>query len=126
MILNLTQHIATPEQKEAGVVDLLEDQRQQLAELLTFNRLPTAADLVSRAEAVADIAMAFDMERDQGPIRAMIGGAPYFMGFLECALGAVGITPVYAFTVPCKGFERLPDGDVRSVDVFRHLGWVEV
>lgn len=58
MILNLTQHTATPEQITAGVTDLPAAQQAQLHALLTFDDLPTAADIADRAAAIADQAYA--------------------------------------------------------------------
>lgn len=49
MILNLTQHRATKEQLEAGVVDLDENRFAALKRLLTFEVLPTAAGLLLNA-----------------------------------------------------------------------------
>ena len=37
MIINLTQHVATPAQVDAGVVDLSESQRAELSALLTID-----------------------------------------------------------------------------------------
>ena len=124
MILNLTQHAATPEQISEGVVDLPPSQRQELQRLLTFDTLPTKADIGGRAEAIADLAMAIDMERDQGPISAMIGGAPFLMFSLEWELREAGIEPLYAFSVRESVDQPQPDGSVRKVAVFRHLGFV--
>lgn len=70
MILNLTQHKATPEQAIAGVVDLPDDQQATLHELLTFEVLPTPAELHQRAVAIAAIARA---NRSSNTKFAMIG-----------------------------------------------------
>lgn len=59
MILNLTQHTATPEQITAGVTDLPAAQQAQLHALLTFDDLPTAADIADRAAAIAEPVYAF-------------------------------------------------------------------
>jgi hypothetical protein len=56
----------------------------------------------------------------------MIGGAPYLMGALEKALRECGFTPVYAFSKRESIDQPQPDGSVRKVAVFRHLGFVEV
>ncbi len=39
-ILNLTQHPATPEQLEAGVVDLIGESLEHMTALLTFHEIP--------------------------------------------------------------------------------------
>lgn len=53
MILNITQHPATPEQIAAGVVDLPADKRAALCSLLTFDALPTRAAIEEAAESIA-------------------------------------------------------------------------
>jgi len=119
-IINLTQHAATAEQLAAGVFDVPnEGARRELLMQLTFNDLPEDGEIVERAAAVASIAMAF------GARAAMIGGAPYLMGPLERELREGGITPLYAFSRRESVEEKLPDGSVRKVAVFRHLGFVE-
>jgi len=54
----------------------------------------------------------------------MIGGAPYFMGALESALLEAGVEPVYAFSRRVSEEMIQPDGSVRKVGVFRHVGFV--
>jgi len=119
-IINLTQHAATAEQLAAGVFDVPnEGARRELLMQLTFNDLPEDGEIVERAEALASIAGAF------GARAAMIGGAPYLMSALERELREGGITPLYAFSRRESVEEKLPDGSVRKVAVFRHLGFVE-
>jgi len=119
-IINLTQHAATAEQLAAGVFDVPnEGARRELLMQLTFNDLPEDGEIVERAEALASIAGAF------GARAAMIGGAPYLMSTLERELREGGITPLYAFSRRESVEEKLPDGSVRKVAVFRHLGFVE-
>jgi hypothetical protein len=115
-ILNLTQHTASPEQ---GAVELAPEQRQQLVELLTFIKLPDRRELADRAARIAALAY------EAGASSAMIGGAPYLMPLLEVALRAAGITPLYAFSQRESVEETLPDGSVRKMAVFRHLGYVK-
>lgn len=116
--INLTQHIATPEQISDGVVDLDGDNRDRLKKLLNFVELPDPGQVLRRAEDIADLAAR------QGAPRAMIGGAPFLMGPLEQALSTRGILPVYAFSRRESVEEPLPDGSVRKVAVFKHLGFV--
>lgn len=116
-ILNLTQHAATTDQVEAGVVEPSEKVAVQA--VLTFDSIPTSNEMAERAEFLARIAV------DSGCKKAMIGGAPFFMAPLERALMAAGITPVYAFSV--RDSVEQPDGNggVRKINVFRHVGFVE-
>ena len=113
-IINLTQHAASAEQVAAGVIEPVDKAAVQAA--ITFVALPTRSEIARAAQEVAALAC------DSGCSRAMIGGAPFFMADLELALLAVGIQPLYAFSV--RESVDLPDGSKTSV--FRHAGWVEV
>ncbi|MHC1589130.1 MAG: hypothetical protein ACXQS1_04875 [Methermicoccaceae archaeon] len=118
MIINLTQHSPTPEQVAQGVVDLEGEAREQLIKLLTFNELPTPDEVRERAEKIAALAARYSRV-------AMVGGAPYLMPPLERALRERGIKPLYAFSRREVREEKLDDGTVKKVAVFRHLGFVE-
>lgn len=121
MILNLTQHPATPEQIAQGVVDLSGDDLAALKMLLNFEELPEADDLPRRAIEVAEIAI----RATRGVVsECMIGGAPFFMRALEQALLMAGFRPVYAFSRRVVEETHQPDGTVRKVAVFRHDGFV--
>lgn len=121
MILNLTQHPATPEQLAAGVVDLPPSKRAELSMLLTFDTLPTRQDVDARATQIASLAL---MYVDGEEPAVMIGGAPFLMSALEVAMDHVGITVVYAFSRRESVEEALPDGTVRKNALFRHAGFV--
>lgn len=128
MILNLTQHQATPEQVSQGVVDLPAAEREALQDLLTFIELPTAADVAARAAEIAELAMMNGLSGDEGdspmPDAAMIGGAPFLMSALERALRVVGIAAIYAFSVRESVEQTQPDGSVIKIASFRHAGFV--
>ncbi len=121
-ILNLTQHPATPEQKAMGVEDLDPKNRAVLQRLLTFDELPTQAEVEARAAAIACFAKNFDDEHDYAC--AMIGGAPYLMATLEWNLRQQCIQPVYAFSKRVSEEKVMPDGSVQKVNVFKHIGFV--
>lgn len=127
-ILNLTQHLATPDQAKAGVIDLPELGRQQLQKLITFETLPDDTELSDRAHAVASLAAQYIEvleARDGEPINTvLIGGAPYFMVPLEIALSHVGLFAVYAFSVRESVETHNPDGTVTKRNIFRHAGFV--
>jgi hypothetical protein len=135
-VLNLTQHPATASQVAVGVIDLPPEERQVLNELLTFEELPTPDELDERAQQVAVLARrAF--ARDRRLDAVMIGGAPYFMSYLELALRVEGdfaedleaeaFRPqiLYAFSRRESVEETAPDGSVRKTNFFRHAGFVE-
>jgi hypothetical protein len=136
-IYNLTQHPATAEQIEAGVVDLPPEYREELGALLTFEECPTCEQVEHRAEQIGDLfarymgngepthpAVFVALRAAGEDVRAMIGGAPFLMAHLEYELIANGITPVYAFSRRESVEEALADGSVRKSSVFRHAGFV--
>lgn len=157
MILNLTQHPATPEQIKAGVVDVPSEQRPRLTALLTFPAKdladnPSAAyqfiesrarslvsefvlpELMSRASALLAEGgyTAFGPEAltllrpGTVTVEVMIGGASFFAAPLERALLDVGAQPLYALSERESVEEVLPDGTVKKIGVFRHLGFLAV
>jgi hypothetical protein len=131
MILNLTQHIVTPEQ-EAQLVVEPRMCKTEIRELLTFEEIPTKEEIEARANKLAEIAVseasmyAGDTDNEIWITRVMIGGAPFFMGALEKAVRDCGFTPVYAFSKRESEDVPQPDGSVKKIQVFRHIGFVEV
>lgn len=129
MIVNLTQHPATPEQIAQGVVDLPAYQRRLLIESLTVDTLPTRQEIADRCANIAALAVhngsGGDDADDPQPTAAMIGGAPWMMAELERALLDMGVPAVYAFSVRESVEQPQPDGSVRKVNVFRHVGFVQ-
>ena len=117
MIINLTQHLVTPEQFEAGVIDLEYNTRLTLKKLITFDTLPSQHDLSERAKLVATLA------HNTGAKKAMIGGAPFFMSHLEKALKEQGIIPYYAFSERVCS-EKFINGKIIKVNEFKHLGFI--
>lgn len=118
-ILNLTQHKATPEQVDAGVVGLNEWDKRNLIKFLTFDEIPSQSDLEQRATSIVSLVS----EWNDG---VMIGGAPYLMASLEKALINAYFTPMYAFSKRESVEEVQPDGSTKKTAVFRHLGFVRV
>ena len=117
-ILNLTQHGATPQQLEAGVVE--PSDKTLVCELLTFDDFPTEEKIRERAYDLAEYAQM------EGPCKAMISGPPYLMSSLEAELIAHNIQPVYAFSGRVSVDEVQADGSVVKKTVFRHVRFIEV
>jgi hypothetical protein len=117
-IVNLTQHDASENQKLDGVFDLPEPARSVLRALLTFDRLPSRADVEDAAQQIALLA------ESTGAKSAMIGGAPFLMSQLELALELSGIAPVYAFSRRESIETSNPDGSVVKTNIFKHAGFV--
>ena len=127
MILNLTQHEPTPEQRSAGVVDLPPAERAELAKLLNFEDLPSSQTIETRADAISMLAREYFLASQASPsdeTQAMIGGAPFLMPRLEQVLTYRGIQPIYAFSRREVVEQHLPDGSVRKSAIFRHVGFV--
>ncbi len=128
MILNLTQHPATPEQIAAGVVDLPPNERAMLQRLLTFEQPPSVEELMDRAQQICALAIHNNLGGDDGddphPEFAMIGGAGYFVSILEDALLWEDIESLHSFTRREVQETRAADGSVVKQSVFRHVGWV--
>lgn len=129
LIVNLTQHLSTPEQRAAGVVDLPEAQRSRLKEALDFDAIPTPEEMAQRLDVLVDLALMNGLGGDEGddptPQAAMIGGVPFLMAPLERALSAAGIQPAYAFSRRVSIETHAEDGTVSKSSEFRHLGFVE-
>lgn len=118
-IINLTQHSATNEQIEAGVVNQpTEFDQQQLTSLLTFTSIPTKEEIGRRAKAIAELAVGYEA--------ALIGGAPYLMGALENALKDIGVKPLYSFSERVSVEKPGSDGSVVKTNVFKHVSFIEV
>jgi len=115
-ILNLTQHPATSDQIEAGVIEPKD--KEKVRELLTFNELPSYEEVMSKAQALADIAV------EHGVTKAMIGGALFFMTPLAAILRCRGVTPLFSFTKRMVEEKVLEDGTVEKKAVFKHEGWI--
>ena len=119
-ILNLTQHQATQDQIENGVVELDLTTKEWLTSMLTFDTLPTAEDIDYRASAIARNA------RMLGYNKAMIGGALWLMSSLEKHLNINNVQPLYAFSVRESVETVNDDGSVTKKNVFKHIGFIEV
>ena len=82
-ILNLTQHLVTPDQTAAGVVDLSGQDLELLLATITFEYRPDGEEILERAQRVAALV------RHQ---KVMIGGAPFFMPALQRAFEVKAIS----------------------------------
>ena len=118
MIINLTQHKATDEQLAAGVVEPTPKFKAKVRQALTFESLPTHAEIAAAAASLAWVANV------SGEAVAMIGGAPFLMSALEESLTEIGIRPLYAYSRRESVEQTHADGSVRKAAVFRHLGFV--
>ena len=125
MILNFTQHKATADQVAAGVIDVPTLWHPLLVALLTFDTLPSTATLLARASEAVQLISDIEMEVGGATFTIMLGGAPFFMSYLEQALKDAGMQYVYAFSQRVSEDQIQADGNVRKVAVFKHLGFVQ-
>ena len=153
VILNLTQHNASKEQVQAGVVDLPEPYNSRLKELLTFTEISSCDEVKKRAGAIYDLVIDFCLDEnspvkdgvkemiidDNGEfgdkyevneaefrkfgIAFMIGGALWLMKPLIEELENIG-TPLLAFTKRVTEEVKQLDGSVKKVAVFKHEGFI--
>jgi Asp/Glu/hydantoin racemase len=115
-ILNLTQHLMTPEQQNDGVYE--PKNKTAVQSLLTFHSAPTKTEMIERAKALAEIA------RKENAEAVMLGGAPYFMGTLENVISVVlSIPTLYSFSVRESVEIMQFDGSMKKTSVFKHVGW---
>jgi hypothetical protein len=124
VIINATQHQATPAQVQAGVIELPLAMQEQLVELLNFTTLPSAKDIDNKAMAIAKLLVI--ARRKFGADYVMIGGAPYLMPLLvkrirQCACP----TPIFAYSERVSEESMDTEGNVVKRNVFKHLGFVE-
>jgi hypothetical protein len=122
-VLNLTQHPATAEQKDAGVFDLGGMRREALIAALTFYECPTELEVWERAQTIADLATQ-TAESGQAFTDVMIGGAPFLMPSLRSAIERAGFCVCYAFSKRESVEYTDDDGNVVKRSVFRHAGFV--
>lgn len=115
-IINLTQHVATPDQIQAGVFE--PSDKAKVQSLLTFEELPTDLDIANRARQLAIVA------RASGAEAAMIGGASYLIWCLEEELISKRVRPLHAFSKRVVTETTAPSGVVIKNNVFQHVGFV--
>lgn len=126
MIINATQHIATPEQVEAGVIDLTGFYITEIKNMLNFEAIPETDNMRDRALRIVEVISSWNFVRaSEGKEmvnQVMIGGAPFFMSILEQTLKQHDYVPLYAFSKRVSE-ERLVDGKATKTSVFKHLGF---
>lgn len=118
-IYNLTQHELTEEQKKDGIIELPEALRGRVRELLTFESLPTGAEVAERAQQLAELAAG------EGAEGVMLGGVPFLMEPLQKALRQHGIRTFFAFSQRRSTEVRTPEGIVEKRCQFCYEGLVE-
>ena len=121
MILNLTQHNATKDQINAGIVDLPAEFKTALVGAITFPATYTKSDLERKARQVLEVVRDYHGSEVAKTASVMIGGMPSFMPVLERVLSEYGIKVGYACTER-KSVDKEVDGKIIKTAVFVHAG----
>lgn len=151
MIINLTQHNATAEQKMQGLEDV--GDRELLQKLLTVDSevlegsedalryiinckvdsLVSAfvtKELMSNAEFICNSGAyrmnAYDLVREAFAIQILVGGMPTLVDALVKRLKALGCVPVYALSARVSEEVVQSDGTVTKNSRFKHIKFIAV
>jgi hypothetical protein len=108
-------HPASPEQIEAGVINL-DEGLEGVKRALQFETPSSSEEITARAEFIASAAVVYKS--------AMIGGALWLMAPLAAELRARDIEPLFAFSQRESVETVGADGAVTKTNVFRHVGFV--
>lgn len=123
-MLNITQHTATKEQMEDGVIEPSPEIKAQIQKLITFDKtvMSEPEQIWNRAKALVTL-----VKREYPEIhKVMIGGALYFMPALTQEFKEHGYEVFFSYTDRVSQETHNPDGSVTKTLVFKHLGWVAV
>lgn len=145
LIFNATQHEATVDQLIVGVANLEGEALVKLKQALTFGSYYTNEDLVSAANTIqsllykawdsachksacADELAQYPDDSWQNhwyhtPKKCMIGGMPSLMPVLERVLKSAGWEVGYACSERVSVDQHMPDGSVKKVNSFKHVGF---
>ena len=153
LILNLTQHQASDEQKKEGVIDLPSPYREKLIEFLTFKEIPSCYEIERRAGSIFDLVIDFCVDNKKivgidaaGTVEYktnsklgkyvvnsisfrkfnfgfLIGGALWLMSPLINELELIGF-PLFAFTKRKVEEVKQPDGSIKKIAIFKHEGFI--
>lgn len=123
-MLNITQHTATKEQAEDGVVEPSQEIKAQIQKLITFDKtvMSEPEQIWNRAKALVAL-----IKREYPEIhKVMIGGALYFMPALTRELKEHGYEVFFSYTDRVSVETHNADGSVTKTLIFKHLGFVEL
>ena len=118
MIMNMTQHEPSQDQKNVGVRNFRDDLQKRVRDLLTFDTLPTEVEIKNRCFDLTTLATYTYAKK------MMVGGAPWLMAPLCNHLKKYGFEPVFAFSSRVSEEKLQEDGTIKKVQIFRHEGFV--
>lgn len=124
LILNFRKEDSTEEEKNAGVVDFVEDTKKELVELMTFKEFPSPKEMEKRANEVAHfyqvayISIVDSIFTDLCPPSreyVLLDGQPaYFQKFLLDAFKELRIDVLYSW----KSVQARENGKFRNGKLF--------
>lgn len=88
-LVNMTAYLASPEQREMGVIDVDHQVSHALRELLTFNTCPSEDVMTDKAKEFAEIATSLCNKYKADGV--LVYAKTFFMPVLVSALSARGI-----------------------------------
>ncbi len=130
IVLNLTPHNLTEDQRNAGAVEPAS--KKIVKRLLTFTEQPTIEEVQQRANELARIAYTeWEYDLDQSHIRknnryVMVGGPLYLIPKVDIALRNLGLIPVYAFATRESIDIVYSDGTTGKSQIFKHIAFIGV
>ena len=119
MILNLTQHRTTAQQRDQGISDLSPEDHAAWSQAITFTNIHTIPEQTHKA-----VAFAVSLARKYNATDAMIGGAMWLIAPLASALRDAGVRVWFAFSERRTVEHQNQDGTVTKTTVFEHAGLV--
>jgi hypothetical protein len=117
-VINLTKYRATPDQIEAGVLDVTDSLFGQLRVALTFDKPPTPDEIIKRSQAIVDVA------READNVNVMIGGDLWMIPIIERLLYTNGFSVWYPLSKIVFKHVTKHDGTIEKMMVFHHEGFV--
>ena len=123
MILNLTQHNASEEQIQNGVIDLSGTYKEELTKALNFTNIPGTIEINERVQKICEIVNSFIKEHKLEHVKFMIGGALWLMKPLIEELSKIG--PVLFAFSKRETTEIQENGKTIKTTIFKHIGFIE-
>ncbi|MEQ0217873.1 hypothetical protein ABLV18_27815 [Klebsiella sp. CN_Kp114] len=93
--INLTTYLASDEQRNLGVLDVDGNVASALTEYLSFHSAPQKGEMLSKANAISDIA--FKLSLEYRTPNVLINAKSFFLPTLVSALQKKGLVPFYTF-----------------------------
>ena len=117
-IINLTQHDATQDQLDAGVVNLIGEAAYKLKQAYRFNYVPSAEEKNRRVREIVQIAIDCKAEK------ALLDGPAWLTSALERELAVHEISAVYSFSMYPIIMTMEGDGTLVKRQRIKHMTFI--